>query len=42
MQKGVYLHPDGMERTLLSAVHTREDIEKTLAVAEDTLKKVPK
>jgi len=42
MQKGVYLHPDGMERTLLSAVHTREDIEKTLAVAEDTLKKLPK
>ncbi len=42
MQKGVYLHPDGMERTLLSAVHTREDIEKTLAAAEDTLKKLPK
>jgi glutamate-1-semialdehyde 2,1-aminomutase len=42
MQKGVYLHPDGMERTLLSAVHTTEDIEKTLIAAEETLKKLPK
>ena len=42
MKKGVYIHPDGMERTLLSAVHTREDIEKTLAAAEGTLKKLPK
>jgi hypothetical protein len=31
-----------MERTLLSAVHTTEDIEKTLIAAEETLKKLPK
>jgi glutamate-1-semialdehyde 2,1-aminomutase len=42
MKKGIYLHPDGMERVVLSTVHTHEDIEKTLVAAEDTLKKLPK
>ncbi len=42
MKKGIYLHPDGMERVVLSTVHTPEDIEKTLVAAEDTLKKLPK
>ncbi len=42
MQRGVYLHPDGMERTLISTVHTKGDIEETLAAAEDALKKLPK
>lgn len=42
MQRGVYLHPDGMERTLISTVHTKKDIEETLAAAEDALKKLPK
>ncbi len=42
MKKGIYLHPDGMERVVLSTVHTNEDIEKTLVAAEDTLKKLPK
>lgn len=42
LEKGVYFHPDGTERLMLSAVHTDEDIEKTLAAAEDSLSKIPK
>ncbi len=42
MKKSIYLHPDGMERVVLSTVHTIEDIEKTLVAAEDTLKELPK
>lgn len=42
MKKSIYLHPDGMERVVLSTVHTTEDIEKTLVAAEDTLKELPK
>lgn len=42
LEKGVYFHPDGTERLMLSAVHTNEDIEKTVAAAEDCLKKLPK
>ncbi len=42
LERGVYFHPDGTERLMLSAVHTDEDIEKTLAAAEDSLSKIPK
>ena len=39
---GIYLHPDGMERVVLSTAHTQEDIKKTLMAAEEALKKLPK
>ncbi len=42
VKKGIYLHPDGMERVVLSTVHTQEDINETLSAAEDTLRKLPK
>ena len=42
LERGVYFHPDGTERLMLSAVHTSEDIEKTLSAAEDCLSKLPK
>jgi glutamate-1-semialdehyde 2,1-aminomutase len=42
LERGVYFHPDGTERFMLSAVHTTEDIEKTIAPAEDSLGKLPK
>lgn len=42
LERGVYFHPDGTERLMLSAVHTNEDIEKTLAAAEDCLSTLPK
>jgi glutamate-1-semialdehyde aminotransferase len=31
-----------MERIVLSTAHTQEDIERTLAAAEDILRKLPK
>jgi len=42
LERGVYFHPDGTERLMLSAVHTTEDIEKTLTAAEDSLSKLPR
>lgn len=42
LERGIYFHPDGTERFMLSAVHTNEDIEKTIAAAEDCLSKLPK
>jgi len=42
LERGIYFHPDGTERFMVSAVHTAEDIEKTLAAAEDALSKLPK
>jgi len=42
LERGAYFHPDGTERLMLSAVHTIEDVEKTLAAAEDCLGKLPK
>ena len=42
LERGVYFHPDGTERFMVSAVHTTEDVEKTIAAAEDCLSKLPK
>ena len=42
LERGIYFHPDGTERLMVSAVHTTEDVEKTLAAAEDSLSKLPK
>ena len=42
LERGVYFHPDGTERLMLSTVHTTEDVEKTVAAAEDCLSKLPK
>jgi len=42
LEKGVYFHPDGSERLVLSTAHTVEDVEKTLAAAEECLLKLPK
>jgi glutamate-1-semialdehyde 2,1-aminomutase len=40
MEKGVYLHPDNYERIALSAVHSENDIEVTLAAFEEGLKEL--
>lgn len=42
LERGVYFHPDGTERLMLSVVHTNEDIEKTLSATEDSIKRLPK
>ena len=38
LKHGVYMHPDGLERLLLSAVHTENEVRETIAAAEKTLK----
>jgi glutamate-1-semialdehyde 2,1-aminomutase len=38
MKRGVYMHPDGLERLLLSAVHTEREVEETITAAEDSLR----
>jgi glutamate-1-semialdehyde 2,1-aminomutase len=35
---GVYMHPDGLERLSISAVHTERDIAQTITAAEQSLK----
>jgi glutamate-1-semialdehyde 2,1-aminomutase len=42
VQRGIYFHPDGTERLALSTTHTDEDVEKTLATAEEVLRILPK
>lgn len=38
LKRGVYMHPDGLERLSVSAVHTEREIEETLVAAEESLK----
>ncbi len=36
LDKGIYIHPDNYERITLSSAHTEKDIERFLAVANET------
>jgi glutamate-1-semialdehyde 2,1-aminomutase len=38
LKHGVYMHPDGLERLSISAVHTEREVEQTLIAAEESLK----
>jgi glutamate-1-semialdehyde 2,1-aminomutase len=38
LKHGVYMHPDGLERISISAVHTEREIEETLTATEESLK----
>jgi glutamate-1-semialdehyde aminotransferase len=38
LKNGVYMHPDGLERLSISAVHTEREIEQTIRAAEESLK----
>ena len=38
MKRGVYMHPDGLERLSISAVHTEHEIEETIVAARDSLR----
>jgi len=38
LKHGVYMHPDGLERLLLSAVHTEREVEETIKATEESLK----
>jgi glutamate-1-semialdehyde 2,1-aminomutase len=38
LKRGVYMHPDGLERLSISAVHTEREIEETVAATREALK----
>jgi glutamate-1-semialdehyde 2,1-aminomutase len=38
LKHGVYMHPDGLERLSISAVHSEREIEQTIRAAEESLK----
>lgn len=40
LRRGVYFHPDGMERIMVSAVHDEVDTERVLAATEDSLREL--
>lgn len=37
LDKGIYIHPDGYERLTFSTAHTEKDVERFLAIANETL-----
>ncbi len=42
LHRGVYLHPDGTERMMTTAVHDEADVERVLAAAEDSFRELQK
>ena len=42
LHRGVYLHPDGSERMLISAAHDKADVEYVLSAAEESLREIQK
>ena len=42
LHRGVYLHPDGSERMLISAAHDKNDVEYVLSAAEESLREIQK
>jgi glutamate-1-semialdehyde 2,1-aminomutase len=38
LKRGIYMHPDGLERLSISAVHTDNEIDETIVAAEESLK----
>jgi glutamate-1-semialdehyde 2,1-aminomutase len=42
LQRGVYFHPDGMERIMISAAHDELDVERVLGAAEESLRELPR
>ena len=38
LKHGVYMHPDGLERLSISAVHTEREVDETIIAAEESLK----
>lgn len=40
LRRGVYFHPDGMERIMISAAHDKLDVERVLAGAEESLREL--
>jgi glutamate-1-semialdehyde 2,1-aminomutase len=42
LRRGVYFHPDGTERMMISAAHDDSDVESILSAAEDSLRELKK
>jgi glutamate-1-semialdehyde 2,1-aminomutase len=42
LRRGVYCHPDGTERMMISAAHDDSDVESILSAAEDSLRELKK
>lgn len=38
LRHGVYMHPDGLERLSVSAVHSEREVQETLVAAEDSVR----
>jgi len=42
LRRGVYFHPDGTERMMITAAHGDSDVESVLSAAEDSLRELKK
>src|SRR2546425_9320518 len=42
LRRGVYFHPDGSERMMITAAHDENDVESILSAAEDSLRELKK
>ncbi len=42
LRRGVYFHPDGTERMMITAAHENGDVESILSAAEDSLRELKK
>jgi len=42
LRRGVYFHPDGTERMMITAAHDDSDVESILSAAEDSLRELKK
>jgi len=42
LRRGVYIHPDGTERMMVTAVHGTQDVELVLSAAEDSFRELQK
>ncbi|HYY90423.1 MAG TPA: aspartate aminotransferase family protein, partial [Candidatus Dormibacteraeota bacterium] len=42
LHRGVYLHPDGTERMMITTAHNDNDVEMVLAAAEESLRELQK
>ena len=42
LHRGVYLHPDGTERMMITTAHNDDDVEMVLAAAEESLRELQK
>ena len=42
LHRGVYLHPDGTERMMITTAHKNDDVDRVLSAAEDSLGEIQK